>query len=154
MPEVSPQAIAELVKPLFDYFLNRDKRRAAADSNKLRFWQDGMLRQLKAIADGAATEETYTRLKANLDETAGSVREAMERMRGARDKIGGGAISREIDAVLNSDGYGKQIIHWQISEILDGHNGRDMSQKAKSVCLQIEALNAALDRLHRLVYDD
>jgi hypothetical protein len=95
MPESTPQVIAELVKPLLDFFLSRDERRAVEDSNELRFWQDGMLRQLKAIANGTATDETYKQLKANFEETDGPVREAMKRMAEARSRVRDGELERD-----------------------------------------------------------
>jgi hypothetical protein len=154
MGDTQQVVIAEFLRPLMDYWMHRDERRAVEESGRLRFWRDGMLRQLEQIANGTAKAETFELLKKNLEETAGPVRGAMEKMRAARDKLGTGKLADEIDAVLNSDGYGKEVIRMDIKQIIANPDNHGVPEMAKELCNRIGALNAALDRLRRMVYDE
>jgi hypothetical protein len=55
MPEPDKVAVAELLKPLMLLWTSRRERKAAQQAGKLRFWKDGMLKELKVVAEGKAT---------------------------------------------------------------------------------------------------
>ena len=143
--------INEILRPLINFWASRDDRKALSEAGKLRFWGDGMLNELKAISDGRATEETFELLKKKFFESEGSVGEAMKKLREARNKLGGGPIAKSIDSIIASDGYGKGFIRHLIGEVLAYRNDPDGKHAAQSACNTIEAFNAALDRLYRLV---
>lgn len=77
----------------------------------------------------------------------------MSKLTEARNKLRGGALADQIDRVLHSDGYGKEIIRRHIRSILANHETKDTTHEARILCNQIAALNAELDRLQRMVYD-
>ncbi len=70
MPDSEITLVLEIMRPLMDFWVHRDERRAAKDANTFRFWRDGMLKQLEEIRDGRANDATFAALKKNLKETA------------------------------------------------------------------------------------
>lgn len=152
MSDTEQAVVLEFLRPLMDYWMHREERKAVNDFGRLRFWRDGMLRQLEQIADGDKKAATFELLKKNFDETEKPVRKAMESMRAVRDKLGTGKLADEIDAALNSDGYGKDVIRTDIKSIIANPEEGWVPAKAKDLCNRIGALNAALDRLRRMVY--
>jgi hypothetical protein len=153
--------IKDLVLPLLAIWLHRDERRAAKDAGSLIFWDDGMLRQLREIASGEATVATFKQLENSFKETDEPVTETMERLRGAREKLSGTPIARQIDRVMNSP-QGKFAVRENIERIIKMHKARkrreghdqyalDIAIAADEACRDIGALNAELERLNRMV---
>jgi hypothetical protein len=154
MPEPDKAAIAEILKPILQLWTSRDQRKAAREAGKLRFWKDGMLKELNEYAKGKATAESFRKLRAKLSSTDEEVTAALVVLKKIRNRLGGGPVARAIDDVLNEESFGKGCIRRAI-EIFVEEDMRKSERKdmATQICLQIEALNAALDRLHRLVYE-
>jgi hypothetical protein len=163
----------ELVKSVMRLFVTRKERKAVKQASTLRFWKDGMLKQLELIRDGKATPETFEELRKYFDDGEARVGEALENLRRLRNQIGGGPVANAINDITDNSHLGKSTIRSEIKRLLDPkrlHEPRkpvtlarkkELDQldsewrqsKAKLICLQIEALNAALDRLYRLVYE-
>jgi hypothetical protein len=93
MAELPQAAVFELLRPVLDIFVNRQQRKAAKEAATLRFWRDGMVSDLRAIADGVATEKTFKQLKKDMDATEGSVLKATEKLKQIRDKLGHGRLA-------------------------------------------------------------
>jgi hypothetical protein len=71
-----------------------------------------------------------------------------------RNRLGGGAVAKAIDDVINHEDFGKQNIRHEIKLFLEEELTKTEQQSlARQICDHIERLNASLDRLHRLVYD-
>jgi hypothetical protein len=154
MPESDKAAVAELLKPLMLLWASRTERKAAQQAGKLRFWKDGMLKELKGVADGKATAKTLQKLKAKLRHSEEDVSAAIVVLKKIRNRLGGGTVARAIDDVLNNEHFGKGSIRHAIHEFTEG--GMTASERkfvAGEICRDIEALNASLDRLQRLVYE-
>lgn len=155
-----PQAAAlELMRPILDYFIHRDERNAAKEAATLRFWRDGMVSQLTAIAEGRATKETYTKLTENFDETEKPVQQAMWALQRIRKKLGLSKLAKQIDLVTSDEQVGaKAFIRRKIKGILGGYEYKDgdwpdPKRDARDILQNIEYLNGELDRLYRMVYD-
>jgi hypothetical protein len=79
---------------------------------------------------------------------------ALVELKHVRNKIGGGAVARAIDDVVNNENYGKLTLREAIKRFLhDDLPPEERSRVARGICTNIEALNVSLDRLYRLVYD-
>jgi hypothetical protein len=52
VPFPVPKAAEKMLSQILDAWLNRDKKTAAKEAGSLTFWRDGMLQQLRVIADG------------------------------------------------------------------------------------------------------
>jgi hypothetical protein len=142
-----------LLSEIYDAIVNRDARDAARRAGSLKFWRDGMLDHLKAIADGRATSQTYKRLGQQFLDSQKDVNRAVERLRQLRDRIGGARISDQIDRILNDSKHGKLEIRENVRNIIAWHRREDVTAMARQACDDIETLNAEIDRLHRMVYD-
>jgi hypothetical protein len=154
MPEPDKAAVAEILKPLMQLWASRDERKAARQAGRLRFWKDGMLKQLNEFAEGKATAETSKKLKAQLKNSDKEVTAAIDMMKKVRNRLGGGPVARAIDDVLNDEDFGKGNIREEIKVFLEEEMTRSERQHmAHMICLHIEALNASLERLRRLVYE-
>jgi hypothetical protein len=90
-------AAIELLRPILDYFLHRDERKAVKSSGQLRFWPDGMLAQLREISDGNAKTVTYKSLEKKLNERERQVQRTIMEMLRMRDKLGGGRVAEVIE---------------------------------------------------------
>jgi len=73
-------------------------------------------------------------------------------LRTLRSRIGGGQLAKLIDNIVQSDGYGKEVIRYEINSLLTTRKAGNVKSKALEICYQIAILNGELDRLHRLVY--
>jgi hypothetical protein len=147
-------ALIELLKQIIGLWTTRDQRRAAKTAGKLRFWKDGMLKQLKQFADGKATQETHRSLRDALRGSEEDVTAAVVLLKKLRNNLGGGPVARAIDDVLNNENYGKESIRDTIDIFInDDMSIEDQKYMAGRICADIEALNVSLDRLQRLVYD-
>jgi hypothetical protein len=133
--------------------MHADERQAVKTANTLRFWRDVMLGHLEKIRDGEATDETFVALERDLKTSEKEARRAMTVLRTLRSRIGGGQLAKLIDNIVQSDGYGKEVIWYEINSLLTTRKaGNDVKSKALEICNQIAILNGELDRLHRLVY--
>jgi hypothetical protein len=151
MPEgLQETVINEILRPVIAYFSGREDRNTLEHAGKLHFWSDGMLHELKQIRDEKATEETFESLHRKYKGI--QVWKEMQKLKLARDKLGGGPLANAIDECLAADGYGKGIILMSIADLCDYHpDQKENARMAKVICNEIEALNAALDRLRRLI---
>lgn len=147
-------AAAELVKPIMALFLTRKERRAVEEAATLRFWKDGTYKQLKLFADGKGTPQALAEIRAGLRDSEEQVMAALSKLKELRNQMGGGAIAKAVDEILNDDDYGKSSIREGISWFLVSNlSEEEKKNAARSICLRIESLNAALERLYRLVYE-
>lgn len=147
-------ATIELLKAVMGLWTGRRQRKAAEEAGKIRFWEDGMLEHLRLIAEGKEKKNTFRELNAKLNESEDDVFAALHMMKKIRNKLGGGSVARAIDNVLNNRAYGKRTIRENIRCLLDEELTKaEKKFRAGEICNQIEALNAGLDRLQRLVDD-
>ncbi|MCP3474625.1 hypothetical protein NLM33_30355 [Bradyrhizobium sp. CCGUVB1N3] len=155
MPEPDKAEVNALLKFVMGLWATRDERGAAKQSGRLRFWKDGMLEQLRVFADGKGTSQTYKSLRSKLRNSEDEATAAIVLLKKLRNKLGGGAIARAIDDVLNHEDFGKQNIRNEIKLFLnDELTNEERQHRAGQICDHIERLNLSLDRLHRLVYDE
>jgi hypothetical protein len=154
MPEADKAAIAEILKPVFELWANRTERKAVRQSGKLRFWKDGMLKQLKEFSKGKGSDETLKKLRAKYHDSNEEVSSTLVVMGNIRDRLGGGPVAQAIDEVLNEEDYGKGSIRKEIKSFIEmDMTASDRQFRAMHLCIRIGSLNACLDRLRRLVYE-
>jgi hypothetical protein len=153
MADGQQTAIAELLRPVMEAWIHRDKRRAAKHARELTFWRSGMLKHLEKIADGKATKETFKALQKDFDDTSERVNAAMRQLALARGKIADRRIADQIDKVLYDFNFGKSAIRSEIQVVLSlGESGE--ADRAKRTCNDIKTLNSELERLSRMIYGD
>ena len=143
----------ELFRAIGFAISNWSQTRAAKNAGALKFWRDGMLRQLELIADGRAEEVTFAALERGYNETEQSTIDAMEKLKAIRDKLGSTKVSDKIDIILNDARFGKHSIRDQIKFIIEHHRTSNVQSMADFVCRDIRALNGEIEALHRLVYE-
>ncbi|HLH93555.1 MAG TPA: hypothetical protein VKW08_00410 [Xanthobacteraceae bacterium] len=154
MSESKDAIVSTFLKPIMELWAGRDERKAAKESAKLRFWKDGMLEELKKIADGKGKEKAYKELRVKLRKSEADVSAVIVVLKKVRDRLGGGAVAKAIDEVLHNEDFGKGNIRHQIKLFLEEDETQEARQsRAKEICFLIERLNGALDRLYRLVYE-
>jgi len=154
MAETDKAAVAEILKPIMGLWVSRSERKAVRESGKLRFWKDGMLKQLRQVAYGKGTPDTLRKLRVALGESEEEVTTIIVVLKKVRNKLGSGRVARAIDEVLNDEDFGKGNIREEIRALLTGGSDTaERQQAAANICLHIEGLNASLDRLYRLVYE-
>lgn len=149
--ETLKEIVKQLLVPALNYFAQANERKTTKGIGKLQFWDDGMRPQLEAISKGKATPKIYAQLRENFDESRSDVTKAMNRLRKARDRLGGGPVANQIDEVLNSEKYGKGPLRTDIENLLAGKFSVDAKTDAKLICYKVGMLRKELDRLHRLV---
>jgi hypothetical protein len=142
----------DLIGPFLEVWAHRNETKAAKEAATLMFWRDGMLESLRMIAAGQATKATFSTLKRELQETEAPVQRAMQSLRATRGKLGGSNVARQIDLVLHHNEFGKGSIRDNIWMILKHHGAGDVSYLAQDTCDSIEAFNAEIGRLRRMVY--
>jgi hypothetical protein len=78
--------------PVFKDILNllkvRYQKRPVTKARRLVFWDDGMLKELKAIAAGDADIETTKKLRRKFEESERKVKGAIRKLLRIRDKLG------------------------------------------------------------------
>jgi hypothetical protein len=155
MAETAKDAIVSaFLKPVMELWASRSERGAAHQSGRLRFWKDGMLEQLKAFADGKGTAASYRSLRSKLRISEDDATAAIVVLKKVRNRLGGGAVAKAIDDVINHEDFGKQNIRYEIKLFLEEELTKaEQQSRARQICDHIERLNASLDYLHRLVYD-
>ena len=155
----------QLLRDIISAWANRNERRAAKDAGRLAFWRDGMLQQIEAIAKGDRRPEVLRKLREAFDESKGRVEETLDRLREVRSKIGPNAIGRQVDLVINHAEYGKTGIRFDIELLLQRlevpaePEHREMNEElakseARHLIGNIQAFNAELGKLQRLVYEN
>jgi hypothetical protein len=155
MPEPDKAEVNALLKFIMGLWATRDERGAAKHSGRLRFWKDGMVEQLRTFAAGKGTAATYRSLRTKLRHSEDEATAAVVMLKKVRNKLGGGAIARAIDDVLNHEDFGKMSIRHSIKLFLEDElTKEEQRSRAGQICDHIERLNLSLDRLHRLVYDE
>lgn len=168
MSDVKVPDVTALLDSLLKAWVSRNGRKAAKDAGALTFWRDGMLEKLQAIADKKVTARTFVGLKREYERSAEGVSKARTKLLRAREKLAGSAVARQIDAILHSTN-GKMTIRreiqrlirtWDYAKTLQPDDPRlpsiqqNLAQDARDICGSIEVFNAAVQRLHRMVYDD
>jgi hypothetical protein len=153
MSEGAKKAIvAETLKAFVAYVSGgREIAKAKEAAGKLHFWGEGMLDEIKKIAEGKAKPKTYKDLQKKFDANDEPAREAMGRLRQMRNKHAGNHIARAIERCIQADGQGKNKILYDISNLLHMRKSADAPLFASEVIRDIEVLNANLDHLHRLL---
>jgi hypothetical protein len=151
LTEASVAVVKELLRPLVEYVVSSDKRKTLKQAGVLRFWSDGMFKELKQIGKSRATTKTYQELDRKFRSTEASFETAMHVLTITRDKLGGGSVARAIDDCLNNDVYGKGTIRAAIEGLVHDRKNGHNPERARDICNQIEILNAALERLRRLM---
>lgn len=111
--------IAEILKALVAYVSGgREITKAKEAAGGLHFWGEGMLEEIKKIAEGKAKAETYKDLQKKFDANDEPARVAMGRLRQMRNKLAGNQIARAIERCIQADGQGKNKILNDISYLL------------------------------------
>lgn len=151
-------AMVTMLRQIVDVWSNRNERQAAHEAGSLKFWNDGALQDLRAIASGQATDATFQNLTMKYQATADGVTEATQKLRQLRDRFGGNRLADQIDAVLHSEWYGKMTIRSNIAELIAAHENAaryagDIPSQARDICSKIDVFNAEIGRLYRMVYD-
>ncbi|UPJ59726.1 hypothetical protein [Bradyrhizobium sp. 192] len=149
---VKEAVVTETLRAFVAYMSGgREIAKAKEAAGKLHFWGEGMLDEIKQIANGKAKAKTYKELQKEFDENDEPAREAMLRLRQMRNKFAGNHIARAIERCINADGQGKNKILSDISVLLNKKKDSDAPAFASEVIRDIEVLNANLDHLHRLL---
>ena len=134
----------------------RNEVKAVKLAGSLGFWRDGMLDQLSSIAAGKGTDADFRRLEEQFEESEEPVRHLIKELKGIREKILGNkdadAVIKQIDIIIFDKEMGKNRIRERIQFILDNRESEYIAQEATITKNEIEALNAAISRLGRLVY--
>jgi hypothetical protein len=104
------------------------------------------------IADGTATASTFKDLKKNFDATARPASNAMTKLGTLRGKVSDQRMADRIDRIINDPAFGKNMIRYNIEEILKRHKKGNVRVKAIDVCRMIDILNAELRALNRMVH--
>ena len=158
------EVIARNVPDLIRWWSDWAKRKAAADAAGLMFWPDGVLQELKIIANGEASERDFRRLKKKFDDSQADVDRIIEGLKKSRRQIqkkrGGIAVVRQINEILFNDSMGKSNIRLEISDILRQRESylkrnadlhQSIGRRAQRLCNSIDAFNASVSRLHGLL---
>jgi hypothetical protein len=81
----------------------------------------------------------------------------MDELRTIRHDLSSGKVADMIDEILNDNRYGKGTIRDKIGDLLEMRKKYEKlpeeTESMKLLAADIRVLNAALDRLHRRVYD-
>ena len=108
---------AAIIKEILDLLKVRHQRRAVSKAGRLKFWDDGMLRELKAIAAGGPDIDKIRTLREKFEESEASVNRAIRDLLRIRNKLGPGRLASELDVVINSGNYGKGVIRHDIRQL-------------------------------------
>jgi hypothetical protein len=150
--------LAKLVEPIIAALSSRHERKAAKDAASLAFWPDGMVGQLELIAQGHTDEAIFKELKKQLKESREPVEDLIESLKTVREKLagkkGGDIIVNQINLILFDRQMSKNAVRERIQWILDNKGEADLRNEAMIVCNDIDALNAAIRRLSRMVHGD
>jgi hypothetical protein len=124
----------------------------ARDLGKLAFWNDGMLQPLKRIADSNSRAGDIQEIAWKLNRTEEEVSAATDRLRQARDSILatslGMRLMHQIDNVVDQK-MGHDALRPRLKNLVA--SGDCSPEEAASLIREIEAFNAELDRVHRLI---
>jgi hypothetical protein len=152
----------EYVPEIGTWLSKRPMRKAANTAMDLQFWPDGMLEELTLLAKGEGTKTSFDKLRKKLKSTANEVNEIIEglnRSRGHISKLKGGEIvAEQINQIVFNQKVGKSAIRRDIESLIRSHkntkavNDHHVRNQALSICNAIDAFNASLHRLKRLVY--
>jgi hypothetical protein len=160
MSDIWSIAIPEIAKRLDNVlagWATRNERRAVKEADSLGFWPDGMIHELRIIADGRATADTFNKLKEKFDQTEEPANKLMQSLLDIRGKLLGhrdaDKIIRQINEIVLSDGNGKITVRESIKNIISNNQNREIHNEAKITCNNIERLNAEIAKLSRIVND-
>jgi hypothetical protein len=126
------------------------ERKAASKASRLVFWNDGMLKELRAVANGEIDASTIRHLREKFEESEDRVMRAISELMNIRNELGATPVGRQIDSVVNSAGYGKGEVRKAIGNLLGMRNKERAQAAATEICRQIDTLNAELARLNRM----
>ena len=149
--QISAAAVKAIIGPLVGYVKEVGKRRTKGNTGKLHFWSEGMLQELKLIAEGKATAKTYKELNQKFRASQGPVDKAMAKLTVTRNAYGGGPIARQIDQCIHNYDFGKMTVRDEIKFLIRRKGDEGSAGEAQFICRRIETLNAELDRLLRLL---
>ncbi|QVN17268.1 hypothetical protein [Burkholderia pyrrocinia] len=134
------------------------RRRAAKSVDKLTFGPDLSRQPLERIAAGQGTPEDYEMIATRLGESAGTVKESVDRLERYRDKLReeyGLAASNKLRDVIRGVG-GKMPLRHSLFELVEASKDEQSSQEdlqflAQRILRSIDRLNANLIELHDLI---
>ena len=134
------------------------RRRAAKSVDKLTFGPDLSRQPLERIAAGQGTPEDYEMIATRLGESAGTVKESVDRLEKYRDKLReeyGLAASNKLRDVIRGVG-GKMPLRHSLFELVEASKDEQSSQEdlqflAQRILRSIDRLNVNLIELHDLI---
>jgi N-methylhydantoinase B/oxoprolinase/acetone carboxylase alpha subunit len=160
MSDIWSAAIPEIAKQLdvvLSGWARRNERRAAKDVADLGFWPDGMIHELKIIANGKATPETFQKLKEKFESSDEPAKKLMRSLLDIRAKLVGHRdaekIIRQINVIVLDEEYGKSVVREGIRDVIRNSSRDNIHNEAKIACNNIESLNAEITKLSRIVHD-
>jgi hypothetical protein len=150
--------------PEIGKWLSKGPMRKAADAAiDLEFWPDGMLEELTILAKGEGTKASFKKLMKKLKSTAREVEEILEGLKRSRNHIsklkGGEIVVTQINQIVFNQETGKSAIRRDIESLIRTHkstkavNDHYVRNQSLIICNAIDAFNAGLHRLKRLVYE-
>jgi hypothetical protein len=141
-----------VIKQILD-LLKVQQQSPVSKASRLVFWDDGMLRELRAIAAGDTDIDKIRILREKFEASEGRVSKAIVKLLNVRDKLGPSRIAKQIDIVINCANFGKGVIRHDIRELLGTKRKHELREKADLICRKIEIFNGQLERLDRMVND-
>src|SRR5262249_32773103 len=100
--EVVGSAQLEIVRQIFERLTNSKAKKAATTAAKFVFWEDGMLKELRAIADGKVDLATIAKLREKFEDSEHRVSQAIKALLYMRNALGATRVAQQIDEVVNS----------------------------------------------------
>jgi hypothetical protein len=128
----------------------------------LEFWPDGMLEELTLVAKGQGTKASFKRLEKELESTTMEVEKIIQGLERSRRDISklkdGEIVVKQVNHILFDEQVGKSTIRRHIKRLIGTHKRTKavknlyMRNESLSICNAIDAFNASLHRLKRIVY--
>src|SRR5262249_24976273 len=147
-----PSAAITLLREILDAWKNRNERSVVKHAGTLMFWDEGLQKGLRKIANGEADKKPFAQLRGKLEEREPNVRRAMKEMMHQAMRMGPSKVAEQVNNVVTSTSFGKGEIRSDIYDLLKHKSSVDVRGEARLICNAIEALNAELRKLHRMVY--
>jgi hypothetical protein len=155
--------LREHVPEIGKWLSKKPIRKAANAAMDLEFWPDGMLEELTFLAKGEGTKASFKKLEKKLKTTAGEVEEIIEGLKRSRSQISklkdGEIVVTQINQIVFNQEVGKSAIRRDIESLVRTHkstqavNNDYVRSQSLLICNAMDAFNAGLHRLKRLVYD-
>jgi hypothetical protein len=154
--------LREHVPEIGKWLSKKPMRKAANRAMDLEFWPDGMLEELTLLAKGEGTKASFKKLEKKLKSSAEEVEEIIEGLKRSRSHISklkdGEIVVTQINQIVFNQEVGKSAIRRDIESLIRSHkptqaNNDYVRNQSLVICNAIDAFNAGLHRLKRLVYD-